>query len=439
MQIPVNENCKVWAVYENTTSGVKSNPGSCTVDHVDTTAPTGSITITETGGTWVNISVSVQDTQMGLSEVIIQKSTSSATAGFSDGPRSTYGANTTTTQVLNETITTTQDTNYWFRIYAKDNAGNIYTSGAVQTTTGRDGPTITVGGTLVKTASTTISKYLGKVVTNYKSTDPSAVETKSIKTGSGSTNRSQKTSMLYRLYYIDFYNKYGDGVNTIYLKADCTSNTYTLSRTTIGTNANQKIQNLNPELYKSGVTSPTATNNNMKAVNWLLRADFWAALKTSGNTTPIGSYVNYVVGAPSLEMFMDSYNMKYGLTGTEPIPGDYTAGQPRSKLFYRFNSGASGYQVGPSNSDQWDSCTSRNTIQSDTSIDRMYFPVSAQWYWLASPSNANSDLLSSVISSYDLNVYGREYGYVGSLQYSEKLCFCPLVSLQSTAPLVLAN
>ena len=191
---------------------------------------------------------------------------------------------------------------------------------------------ITVGGKKVKLTESNVKDYLGKVVTNYKGAT-------SVTIGSGTYTVSSQ----YRLYYVDFDNKYGDGTGTIYLKADCTSNTYALhDDTTAATESNIKIKNLNPELYKSGVTAPTATN--MKNVTWLTNTNNWSNLKD----TSMESNINYVVGAPSLEMMMDSYNTHYGLTGDIPDCSAITAGE-RRKLFYKYTTGAYGYQVGPGN------------------------------------------------------------------------------------------
>ena len=280
---------------------------------------------------------------------------------------------------------------------------------------------ITVGGQKVQLTESNVKDYLGKVVTNYTGATSVTID------GTAYTVSSQ-----YRLYYVDFDNKYGDGAGTIYLKADCTSNNYTLpiTDTTATTEANIKIKNLNPELYKSGVTAPSKDNNNMKAVTWLTNTANWEGLKTSDAT--LASNINYIVGAPSLEMMMDSYNTHYGLTGDTPDYSAITAGE-RRKLFYKYTTGDSGYQVGPcdDNDAGYGNYTSSNSVYTDSEIDSMYYPGASQYYWLASPSAIVASRV--VYVSYN---YGGNVGYNGE---GDGFALCPLVSLKSSVNLTLAE
>lgn len=289
--------------------------------------------------------------------------------------------------------------------------------------------TIQIGGNNVTLTKDDFGEYLGKKVTNYKT--PGSTETVTV----GSENYTVSTT--YRLYYIDFDNKYGDGAGTVYLKADCTGNNYSLpvTDTSADTEANIKIKNLNPALYEEGVTPPTSTNNNMKAVTWLTNTTNWEGLKTSGASTAIGNKVNYVVGTPSLEMMMDSFNTHYKLTGDTPDYSTRTESSPRTKLFYKYpyDSNNYGYGVGPNadNSVEYQYYTSAYSVQTDSSIDTMYYPGSNQYYWLASPSANYSDIVMSVNYSYG--------GIVGGIPYDGNNAFCPLVSLKSSVSLELAD
>lgn len=289
------------------------------------------------------------------------------------------------------------------------------------------GVKVTLDGETVTLTKDNYASYLGKVVTNYKTTG--GTETVTVNTANYSGTSEFTVSTTYRLYYIDFDNKYGDGAGTVYLKADCTSNNYTLS---VGkTTSDDTIKNLNPSLYEEGVTAPTSTNDNMKAVTWLLDKTEWSGLKTSGASTEIGSSVNYVVGAPSLEMMMDSFNAHYGLTGDTPDYSARTSSSARTKLFYKYTSGAYGYQIGPcaDNSAEYGNYTSDYSVQTDSAIDSMYYPGSNQYYWLASPSAVSSHGVMGV--TYD---YG---GFVNANGYRHTYAFCPLVSLQSNVQLEL--
>ena len=161
--------------------------------------------------------------------------------------------------------------------------------------------TVTVDGTEgIKLTKDNVADYLGKVVSNYKPT------TSTVKIGT----TTYTVSTQYRLYYVDFDRKYNKDEVSVFLKADCTSNDYVLGEDETSADAsNIKIKALNPALYKAGVTAPTASNANMKEVTGLLNTSNWNSLKTGAS---LADKVNYVVGAPSLEMMMDSYNTKYG-------------------------------------------------------------------------------------------------------------------------------
>ena len=281
-----------------------------------------------------------------------------------------------------------------------------------------EGITATVEGKTVTITKDNVADYLGKVVTNYVPT------TNSVTIGGTEYTVSTK----YRLYYVDFDGKYGEK-NGVYLKADCTSNNYALGQdTTESTASNVKIRALNPSLYKDGVTSPNASQENMKAVTFLTNTSNWNSLKTGAS---LADKVNYVVGAPSVEMMFDSYNTKYGLKDKAINIGELTADTERAKLVYQYTSGDVGYKVGPchDNGTEYDYYTSDYSVKTDATIDSMYYPGNSQYYWLASPSAGNTNLVL-LVSYY----YG---GIVAANTYDGNLAFCPLVSLKSTVSLQL--
>ena len=287
------------------------------------------------------------------------------------------------------------------------------------TTKPAEGITATVEGKTVTITKDNVADYLGKVVTNYVPTKNSVTI--------GST--AYEVSTQYRLYYVDFDGKYGEK-NGVYLKADCTSNNYQLPTIdkTASTADNVKIKALNPSLYKDGVTSPVASQENMKAVTFLTNTSNWDSLKTGAS---LADKVNYVVGAPSVEMMMDSYNTKYGLKDKAINIEELTADTERAKLVYQYTSGDNGYKVGPchDNGTEYDYYTSDYSVKTDATIDSMYYPGNSQCYWLASPSALNSSTVLLV------NCSGG--GYVGNCTYDNSLAFCPLVSLKSTVSLEL--
>ena len=197
-----------------------------------------------------------------------------------------------------------------------------------------------------------------------------------------------------------------------------------------------KIRNLNPGLYVGGTPTPPAVNsNNMKAVRWLTNPSNWNSLKT-GITSSIANKVNYVVGAPSIEMMFDSYNTHYGLTNETMDTGARDSSSARTKLAYMYPAPIGlnnyGYAIGPSNEyytavDGYKYSTSAYTVQTDSEIDSMYFPGDDSFYWLASPA-ANDD--SSV-----LYVAGNYGGLVYTHSYDGTHALCPIVSLAADVQL----
>ena len=303
--------------------------------------------------------------------------------------------------------------------YDTDNSG----SGG-GTTKPAEGITATVEGKTVTITKDNVATYLGRVVSNYKPT------TNTVTVGTNTYTVSNN----YRLYYIDFEKKYNKDEVSVFLKADCTSNNYSLGQdTTASTADNVKIKALNPSLYKIGVTSPVASQANMKVVTWLLNTSNWNNLKTGAS---LADKVNYVVGAPSVEMMFDSYNTKYGLKDKAMNTEELTADTEKAKLFYQYpttvNSNNYGYEVGPSNHSSAKNGyyyrTSNYTVKTDSKVDSMYYPGDDQYYWLASPS--------AYSANYVLYVYYGSGGSVGST-YSHSSALCPLVSLKSTVSLQL--
>ncbi len=264
--------------------------------------------------------------------------------------------------------------------------------------------TVTVGGKAETITKDNVRQYMGKVVTNYKNEGANGTEEITI----GTTTYTVSTK--YRLYYVDFEGKYGDE-GTVYLKAECIGNGKALQRTIPGETDVVVIKELNPGLYPSednpDITPPSEGDNKMKSVAWLTNTENWKDLIDEN----FASETNYVVGAPSLEMMMDSYNTYYGLTNGEKNTESLSSNSPRVRLFYQYpyqgSSNNYGYGVGPSNnssaSDGYYTSTSNYSVQAkkenEEDIGTMYYPGTGNNYWLASPSALNSDCLMDVSST----------------------------------------
>ena len=123
-------------------------------------------------------------------------------------------------------------------------------------------------------------KYYGKKVTNYT-------------TG----------GLTYRIFFVDTENKYGDGKNTLYLKADAKDD-IKLSEDISKLNDNdiEKFKNMNTLWReKRGELPIDQWNTNEKVSAWLCAPSVWKDFCDSEKA-------NYVIGSPSVELYMASYN-----------------------------------------------------------------------------------------------------------------------------------
>ena len=121
-------------------------------------------------------------------------------------------------------------------------------------------------------------EYYGKEVTNYKD--------------DGKT---------YRVFYIDRENYFGDGDNTIYLKADYSGSVMCLAEY----DANQtKVREMNPQWAKERGNNENEWNYNEKAAAWLCDPTKWTDYCDPEKA-------QYAVGGPSVEMYVKSYNEAY--------------------------------------------------------------------------------------------------------------------------------
>ena len=215
--------------------------------------------------------------------------------------------------------------------------------------------------------------YYGKKVENYKASD-------------GDTK-------IYRIFYVDTGNYFGDGENTIYLRGDILENVHLQYRfSSIGYDSeNTKIRTMNPEWKKHRGSSESDWNENEKA------SAFLCAPVTSGESSlPWKDYfnsekANYVIGGPSVEMYVKSYNQAH-----DKNPGS---------LVYSFDESRLGYDFGGA-----------SLIE-----DNMYFMQTQHGnVWLSSPSSSGPKDVCSI---------GGSIG-ISSVEYSYYMDAGPLVSLK---------
>ena len=232
--------------------------------------------------------------------------------------------------------------------------------------------TVTIGGTQYTEA--TIAEKYGKLV-DYN-------------TGSST----------FRLFYVDFNNEFGDGYGTIYLKSDQVKTTELTNYTSYNSKNTKYFKQLNSLWASSSIS--TIDQKNEKAASWLADPTVWT--KYGNNAT--NSNVNYAIGAPTVELYLASYNKSFGKN-------------------YKCRIGGSGYQYSTDGGSSYATTTANNTIS--TGKNGMYCK-SGQSMWLASPSAYGPYFVCGVSgSNFSLysNGYANAYGAY------------PLVSLKSNTPL----
>ena len=232
-------------------------------------------------------------------------------------------------------------------------------------------------------------KYYGKKVTNY--------------TAGGKT---------YRIFYIDTEGKFGDK-NTVYLKADWTSNDTTLSSYTSYTPSGTDLttyKKLNPSWAAARGSSTSSWNKNEHAAAWLCSPSKWTTYCDT-------SKANYAIGSPTAEMYVASYNQVSHTTGNYKLGATYRATDYPGYI-YTLN----GKQSAISGSDYW---TGDNTLDY-TGYNSMYCGRKGSkgdyWWWLASPSSGYSGAVC--------NVYGSNATLIDN-GCSGTCGVAPLVSLKS--------
>ena len=229
----------------------------------------------------------------------------------------------------------------------------------------------------------------------------------------GNTDINAKT---WRIFYIDFANKYGDGEGTIYLKADWTVNDTRLNGQSSYTPSNTDktiLKNMNKKWYE---TRSTATwNENEHTAAWLCSPSQWTKYKNSSAT--------YAIGGPSVEMYCDSYNSVNHTTGNYKITFQYQA-----SVASGYKSPGYGYLV-----NGYTGCygahTDNNTVDY-IGYNSMYCGSNKTkgdyYWWMASPVSRGSEYVC-IVSGYD--------AYLTSFMDGNEFGICPLVSLSSSVQL----
>jgi len=145
----------------------------------------------------------------------------------------------------------------------------------------------------------------------------------------------------------------------------------------------------------------TKNNDNMKAVAFMLDTTAWSGYTDSNQTT---KYIDYAIGGPTLEMFVESYGAYYNKTLYTPL-------------------GDTGYYVG----DAANTTTASYLIGESAAV---YIPstlgTNTDSYWLASPSANRNSRLNTVTA--DGNIYRSD-------SYYQHTGFRPVIRLNTNVKL----
>ncbi len=177
--------------------------------------------------------------------------------------------------------------------------------------------------------------------------------------------------------------------------------TGTESRTVAGrTSANTTIN----KLFMQNKFGALNSNYNSRAVSALINTANWDGYVNT-------AYADYAIGAPTLEMWVASWNASYG---------------DKLKLYTNIKSEI-GYYVGTGSNSTTNNYQDIRSV-TDWQNNTLYFPHGSSDYqscygtWLASPSASDAYFLMSVLYSGDVD--GNDYGY-------DSLAARPLVHLKS--------
>ena len=358
------------------------------------TVANGTITATGTSGE-ATITAKVEGTEYEATckVIIIQKITGITASDVTVGKNETAKIQVTTTPSGEvEDLTYTSGT------------PGVATVSADGTVTGVSEGTsvITIKGKVSTSVSTTCTVTVKKERKRLSAADIAA--NKNTYYGAVAQNYT-KGGLTYRIFYVDTENKFGDGANTIYLKADYKTSTTLSDHISYVPEGNDLAvyKNMNPLWAAKRGNAKSEWKENERAAAWLCSPSQWTDYLDSTKAT-------YAIGGPSAEMYVASYNDVPHTKGNYKLGATYRATSCPGYI-YTLN----GKQSTISNSDYY---TGDNTLDNQ-GYNNMYSKSS--YWWLASPSSGGSYIVCSVnYSNLSNNNYSNTYG-VG-----------PLVSLPST-------
>ena len=381
-------------VTEGVTGTIKwesSNPSVATVEN-------GKVTAVGTSGT-ATITVKVDGTDYSdtCTVSIVQKVTAISAENLTVGKNGTGKIKVTTIPSgLVEDLTYTSDT---------PSIATVSEDGTV-TGVAEGTATITIKGKISTNVSTTCTVTVKKALVDLTAEQIAANKEKYY--GEVAQNYTAG-GLTYRIFYVDTENKFKDGANTVYLKADYKDKkSLTTDISGLTTDDIQKFKNMNPVWNAArGTVAQSSWNNNEKASAWLCAPSQWTTYVDSTKAT-------YAIGGPSVEMYIASYN---DVPHTEV--GNNTLGLKYSSPGYQYTVNGELQNSGEFTSNYALDYKGYNSMYAGRNGSSI-----GEW-WLASPSSCRSNFVCFVLgynAALTSNDYSTTYG-VG-----------PLVSLKSGIP-----
>ena len=386
-------------VTEGVTGTIKwesSNPSVATVEN-------GKVTAVGTSGT-ATITVKVDGTDYSdtCTVSIVQKVTSLKANDLTVRKKATAKIDVTTTPSgLVEDLTYTSG------------ATNIATVAQDGTVTGvaEGTATITIKGKVSTNVSTTCTVTVKKALVDLTAEQIAANKEKYY--GKVAENYTQG-GLTYKIFYVDTKNKFGDGANTVYLKADYKDKISLTEHISYNPEENdlEVYKRMNP-LWSAqrGSIAPASWNNNERVAGWLCSPSQWESYLDNTKAT-------YAIGGPSAEMYVASYNDVKHDTGTAKggLSAEYSSSNEPGYI-YKVNGTL--YNGGWSTADGTLDYKGYNSMYAGINGIEMSY----NW-WLASPSSGNPYLVCYVDSYHTALYYA----------YSDMIGVGPLVSLKSGIP-----
>ncbi len=161
---------------------------------------------------------------------------------------------------------------------------------------------------------------------------------------------------------------------------------------------NAKLQKLNNSFFSQGFTS---TNTNMQSVAYMMDTTAWGIYKDSEGKA------DYVIGGPTIEMFINSYNQSHSM-------------QYITKAISNV-----GYKISNDNGINW-SYSVENALSTSDSLYVITSQRDALGMWVTSPSASSFDYVINVTCTGEIRTNRLSYTNLG---------FRPLVCLNSKAVL----